>query len=95
MDEISFIEATWPAPANVVGLTTTRSGGVSTGPYASLNLGDHVSDRLEDVLENRRRLREQALRLDSEPFWLNRRTGVKSSESFPPLIVFRDLWTAV
>jgi polyphenol oxidase len=76
MDEMSFIEATWPAPSNVVGLTTTRSGGVSTGPYASFNLGDHVGDRLEDVLENRRRLREQALCLDSEPFWLNQVHGI-------------------
>jgi polyphenol oxidase len=37
-------------------IVTTRHGGVSTGPYASLNLGDHVGDDHEAVLENRRRL---------------------------------------
>lgn len=36
-------------------VVTTRHGGVSTGPYASLNLGLHVGDDLDDVLENRRR----------------------------------------
>jgi polyphenol oxidase len=35
---------------------TTRSGGVSAGPYASLNLGLHVGDEDKDVLENRRRV---------------------------------------
>ena len=33
-----------------------RSGGVSTGCYASLNLGLHVGDEHDRVLENRRRL---------------------------------------
>jgi polyphenol oxidase len=37
---------------------TTRSGGVSAGPYASLNLGLHVGDEDKDVLENRRRVAE-------------------------------------
>ena len=37
---------------------TTRHGGVSTGPYASLNLGDHVGDDPEAVRENRDRLAE-------------------------------------
>jgi YfiH family protein len=34
---------------------TTRHGGVSTGPYDSLNLGLHVDDERERVIENRRR----------------------------------------
>jgi YfiH family protein len=34
---------------------TTRSGGVSTGPYRSLNLGLHVGDEPASVVENRRR----------------------------------------
>jgi YfiH family protein len=34
---------------------TTRNGGVSTGPYASLNLGLHVGDDADAVIENRRR----------------------------------------
>ncbi len=40
----------------VTAVVTTRHGGVSTGSYASLNLGDHVGDDHEAVLENRRRL---------------------------------------
>ena len=36
-------------------MVTTRGGGVSAGPYASLNLSLHVGDRAADVLENRRR----------------------------------------
>lgn len=40
----------------VTAVVTTRHGGVSTGAYASLNLGDHVGDDHAAVLENRRRL---------------------------------------
>jgi YfiH family protein len=40
----------------VIAVVSTRHGGVSTGAYASLNLGDHVGDDHEAVLENRRRL---------------------------------------
>jgi polyphenol oxidase len=40
----------------VTAVVSTRHGGVSTGPYSSLNLGDHVGDDHEAVLENRRRL---------------------------------------
>jgi hypothetical protein len=48
---------TWAAfsdlPVEV--LVTTRHGGVSTGDYASLNLGLHVDDDPDRVIENRRR----------------------------------------
>jgi hypothetical protein len=43
--------APWPVDAVV----TTRHGGVSTGPYASLNLGLHVGDDPRLVIENRGR----------------------------------------
>lgn len=42
---------------------TDRFGGVSSSPYDSLNLGDHVGDRLIDVQENRRRV-ANAIRVD-------------------------------
>jgi len=42
---------------------TTRGGGVSPEPYDSLNLGLHVGDRPENVLENRARV-ARALGLD-------------------------------
>ncbi len=46
----------WPAPANVRAVCTTRSGGVSLGPYDSLNLGDHVNDDADAVRANRERM---------------------------------------
>jgi YfiH family protein len=48
----------WPG-LNQAGLdayVTTRDGGVSTGPFAGLNLGLHVGDRDENVLTNRERV---------------------------------------
>ncbi|MDO4694639.1 MAG: peptidoglycan editing factor PgeF [Eikenella sp.] len=51
-----FLQADWPAPANVRTLITTRQGGVSQGMFASLNVGAHVGDRPADVAENRRRV---------------------------------------
>ena len=47
----------WPALDGlpVDALVTTRHGGVSGGDYGTLNLSFSVGDRLENVLENRRR----------------------------------------
>ncbi len=42
----------WPAPPGVRSLCTTRIGGVSRGPYAGLNLGDHVGDQPNAVARN-------------------------------------------
>lgn len=67
--KINWILPDWPAPVSVHGLTTTRSGGVSNGSYASLNLGDHVGDEPQAVSVNRQRLQEQ-LRLPQMPCWL-------------------------
>lgn len=67
-----FIVPDWPAPAHVRALVTTRHGGVSTGPYASFNLGDHVGDDPEAVAVNRRLLR---LQLPAEPVWLHQVHG--------------------
>ncbi|HYF24331.1 MAG TPA: polyphenol oxidase family protein [Baekduia sp.] len=39
---------------------TTREGGVSAGPYASLNLGPWTDDDPADVAENRRRVADAA-----------------------------------
>lgn len=48
----------WPSVADlgVDAVVTTRHGGVSTGPYRSLNLGLHVGDDPAAVRENRRRV---------------------------------------
>ncbi len=69
MSELPVIHADWPAPANIHALVTTRAGGVSTGPYASMNLGDHVGDDPAAVAENRARL-SAALALPAAPCWL-------------------------
>jgi polyphenol oxidase len=71
---MSFIDADWPAPSNVRAVATVRTGGVSVGPFASLNLGAHVGDDAASVAENRRRVREQ-LHLPAEPLWLNQVHG--------------------
>ncbi len=64
----------WPAPASVVAITTTRTGGVSRGPYASMNLGAHVGDDARSVQENRGVLRKE-LDLPDEPCWLSQVHG--------------------
>lgn len=45
----------WDVPGPYGVVFTTRNGGVSEGPYASLNLGGKVGDVPERVQENRRR----------------------------------------
>jgi YfiH family protein len=68
-----FIVPDWPAPARVRALITTRSGGVSRGKCASLNLARHVGDDDAAVSENRARLRRH---LPADPLWLNQVHGV-------------------
>lgn len=64
----------WPAPAQVRACSTTRLGGVSEGPYASLNLGDHVGDDPARVTRNRERLARH-LGLPDHPRWLRQVHG--------------------
>jgi YfiH family protein len=71
---VQLIRADWPAPAGVVAGTTTRAGGVSSAPYATLNLGAHVGDEPGAVRENRRRLAE-SLALPDTPRWLDQVHG--------------------
>lgn len=64
----------WPAPKNVRALQTTRGGGSSVAPYASLNLATHVGDAPLSVARNRIKL--NAL-LPSEPVWLEQVHGTR------------------
>lgn len=73
-EPVGWLAPDWPVPASVRACTTTRRGGVSTGPCATLNLASHVGDREEHVVENRRRLRA-ALALPAEPLWLDQIHG--------------------
>lgn len=74
MSDLNFIIPNWPAPANVKALQTTRAGGVSHAPYASLNLGAHVNDDAIAVAKNRQLLSPY---LPSEPVWVNQVHGVE------------------
>lgn len=53
---VELISADWPAPDNIVAVSTTRVGGVSRPPYDSFNLAAHVGDDAGAVAENRARL---------------------------------------
>ncbi len=75
-ERIEFIVPAWPAPAHVRAVTTTRLGGVSAVPFATLNLGAHVGDDAGQVSENRERLRAQ-LQLPAEPRWLEQVHGIR------------------
>ena len=62
----------WPAPPTVRAFATTRAGGVSCGPYASLNLGESVGDDAAAVAANRARVR---VLLPAAPRWLRQVHG--------------------
>lgn len=60
----------WHIPNGVNIAFTTRRDGVSSAPYASLNLGLHVGDVIDDVLANRVLVQER-LQLPVSAAWLN------------------------
>ncbi|MSQ68184.1 MAG: peptidoglycan editing factor PgeF [Gammaproteobacteria bacterium] len=71
---IAPLTPAWPAPPGICAYVTTRHGGTSVGPYASLNLATHVGDDPAAVAANRVRL-IQALALPSPPRWLTQIHG--------------------
>lgn len=73
-----LITPDWPAPAHVRALMTTRAGGVSVAPFASLNLGDHVGDDPAAVAHNRALVRSW---LPAEPKWLTQVHGTVVAET--------------
>lgn len=64
----------WPAPEGVGAWMSTRVGGVSEGPWASLNLGTAVGDDVAAVSENRRRF---AQAIGAVPVFLRQVHGVR------------------
>jgi YfiH family protein len=68
-----WLQPDWPAPGRVRALCTTRSGGVSPGPWASLNLGAHCGDEPANVRRNRSLLNRH---LPARPLWLRQVHGV-------------------
>lgn len=77
---MDLIRPDWPAPARVRAWSTTRSGGESAGPFASLNLGDHVGDDPDSVARNRVRVLDR-LGLPAEPLWLRQVHGCEVAEA--------------
>jgi len=73
---LGWIVPDWPVAEHVRVLSTLRAGGVSEGPFASLNLAGHVGDRPEAVAANRLLLREAA-RLPDMPLWLEQVHGTE------------------
>jgi YfiH family protein len=73
---MNVIKPIWPASAAIHALVTTRQGGISSSPYADLNLGDHVGDESSRVIANRQVLRKY---LPTEPFWLKQTHSIQVS----------------
>ncbi|MDF2178200.1 peptidoglycan editing factor PgeF [Aliiglaciecola sp. CAU 1673] len=74
----SLIIPDWPAPKAVKAFSTLRTGGVSFGPYESLNLGAHVGDNVDAVARNRGLLPE-----NQQIIWLNQVHGNQAVELKP------------
>ena len=67
-----WIVPDWPAPRNVRAFVTTRAGGVSSGEYASMNLGTGSGDDPVSVERNRALLSEH---LPLAPRWMKQVHG--------------------
>lgn len=80
MSILEVIYPDWPAPSRVKALVTTRKGGDSLAPFDSFNVGLHVGDVPEKVLQNRRQL-QQLLATKHEPQWLEQVHGRKVVEA--------------
>jgi len=76
----AVLHADWPAPPGIHALQTTRLGGVSEGPYASLNVGSNTRDDPARVATNRAQL-GAALALPREPAWLKQVHGTMVVEA--------------
>ena len=70
----AWLEPGWAAPAPVGALMSTRAGGVSTGPFASMNLGAHVGDEPGAVEANMQRF---AHAIGARPVFLKQVHGTR------------------
>lgn len=75
-----WIEPDWPALPGLHAAFTVRAGGVSSAPWDSFNLAQHVGDDGQAVVRNRTRL-VKALNLPSEPCWLEQVHGTRVVEA--------------
>ena len=75
-----MLRPTWPAVPGVAAAMSQRAGGVSTGPWASLNLGLPVGDEAAAVAENRQRF---CTALAARPVWLRQVHGTQVLRLLP------------
>ena len=89
---MELIRPSWSI-AGVEALSTTRLGGVSRGPWSSLNLGTACGDDPESVSENRLRL---AAALPAAPLWLKQVHGsrVIPADQWRPEVEADAIWTS-
>ncbi len=83
-NDVKTISPDWDVPERVKVYSTTRLGGVSEPPFDTLNLGTHVKDNQQHVLENRA-LTVEAIQAPNPPLWLNQVHGCD--------VVFVDCYT--
>lgn len=69
---VTLLRPAWPAPPGVGAAMSLRAGGVSVGPYSSLNLGVAVGDDPAAVAQNRERF---AAALQARAVWLRQVHG--------------------
>ena len=74
MQDLSRIVPQWDVPANVGAMVTTRLGGHSQPPYASLNLAAHVGDSM-DSLQHNLAVLEESLPGSPSLQWLRQEHG--------------------
>jgi copper oxidase (laccase) domain-containing protein len=79
-----WLDPDWPAPVNIHAATTLRTGGVSQGPYASLNPAAHAGDDTGRVRQNRQIIKEM-LDLPAEPVWLDQIHSNRAVNAANPL----------
>lgn len=72
---VGWMVADAPWPTGVEAGISTRTGGCSTAPWNSLNLGDHVGDDPLAVATNRQRL---AAHLKAQPVYLQQVHGTRA-----------------
>lgn len=86
-----LIRPDWKLPG-IEAFSTARCGGVSTGPWSSLNLGETCGDDPAAVAENRSRLRQC---LPGDPRWLKQIHGsrVIHLDDWHPGIEADAAWT--
>ena len=77
---MKVITPTWGSVTGVRAFTTTRGGGMSRGPYESLNLAAHVDDDPASVRTNQRTLLA-AHHLPHAPRWLRQVHGTRTVEA--------------